>query len=426
MSTAPKGAKPYDIRWPLTPQTLEDINATFDELFKWLATVGTGTAAPSSGGGGGVVSITGTAKEIIVGGSASHPVLSTPQDIDTDSSVQFAAIGAGLAPEAGSKLKIGGHFYATQTDDGNSGAAKTIDWAAGNEHVLTLTAACTLTFSNPKAGAHYVLVVTQNGTGGWAITWPGTVVWSGGVQAELLLAAAAVSLIAFYYNGTSYIAAGANASALAQGLPEVPLSVPHGGTGLFSVANGEVLAGTTGGNNFTKIAAPTSDGDLLTAAVSVPGKMAWTTPAVMGTCAAHLSSDTTLTGDTEKVFDFDAESWDVGGYHSNVTNPSRLTVPAGKAGYYLVSAGVGFGAVPNSVAQGKQNIRIYVNGALVAEARCPTDTIAAAPGCLTVVLLLAVADYVQVAAITGSGLLAGTQAINAGATRTFLRVAQLR
>jgi hypothetical protein len=34
MSTVPHKAKPYDIRWPLTPKVLEDINANFDALFR--------------------------------------------------------------------------------------------------------------------------------------------------------------------------------------------------------------------------------------------------------------------------------------------------------------------------------------------------------------------------------------------------------
>lgn len=34
MSTVPRKAKPYDIRWPVTPKLVEDINANFDALFR--------------------------------------------------------------------------------------------------------------------------------------------------------------------------------------------------------------------------------------------------------------------------------------------------------------------------------------------------------------------------------------------------------
>ncbi len=37
---------------------------------------------------------------------------------------------------------------------------------------------------------------------------------------------------------------------------------------------------------------------------------------------------------------FNGEKFDTDGYHDNATNPDRITVPAGKAGYYLVTAHV--------------------------------------------------------------------------------------
>ena len=45
MSDIPRRAKPYDIRWPLTPQTLEDINSTFDDLYLASRQVATQTNA---------------------------------------------------------------------------------------------------------------------------------------------------------------------------------------------------------------------------------------------------------------------------------------------------------------------------------------------------------------------------------------------
>lgn len=62
------------------------------------------------------------------------------------------------------------------------GATQTIDWMAGEEYALTLTANCVLTFSNPMSGGRYALVLTQDATGGWTVTWPATVRWPGGVE----------------------------------------------------------------------------------------------------------------------------------------------------------------------------------------------------------------------------------------------------
>ena len=65
------------------------------------------------------------------------------------------------------------------TNDGNSGASKTIDWGEGNGHLLTLTANCTLTLSNPTDGGRYLLLV-DSGAGNFLITWPAHTKWGGG------------------------------------------------------------------------------------------------------------------------------------------------------------------------------------------------------------------------------------------------------
>lgn len=67
---------------------------------------------------------------------------------------------------------------ATVVTHGAMGATETFDASAGDAHSGTLDAACTVTLSNPAAtGRQTVLTlyVLQDGTGGWAITWPGSV-----------------------------------------------------------------------------------------------------------------------------------------------------------------------------------------------------------------------------------------------------------
>jgi hypothetical protein len=99
-------------------------------------------------------------------------------------------------------LQVDGQLYATRNAIGNSGATKTIDWNDGNVQTITLTADCTLTFSNPKAGARYDLLITQAATAK-AITWP-TIKWVGGVAPTLTATAAAKDLVTLLYDGTSY------------------------------------------------------------------------------------------------------------------------------------------------------------------------------------------------------------------------------
>jgi hypothetical protein len=80
-----------------------------------------------------------------------------------------------------------------------SGAAQTVDWAAGDEYHLTLTADCTVAFVNPVSGGRYILVVQQDATGGWTVTWPATVVWAGGSPPTLSTAAGALDQVEFLY-----------------------------------------------------------------------------------------------------------------------------------------------------------------------------------------------------------------------------------
>ncbi len=156
---------------------------------------------------------------------------------------RMATLGLGVAAESGANaavLKMAGTYYGVPVDDGNSSAAKTIDWATGNEHKLTLTSAvCTLTFSNPKTGGRYVLELVQDATGGRAVVWPGTVIWNNGIPPSLTAVAGGIDLIAFYYDGTNYIGAGSGVGGGT--VTSVGLTLPAE----FSVSGSPVLASGT-------------------------------------------------------------------------------------------------------------------------------------------------------------------------------------
>lgn len=95
-------------------------------------------------------------------------------------------------------------FYSPYQDDGNSGAALTIDLSLSNIHKLVLTANCTFTLSNPTAGAIYVLALKQDGTGSRLVTWPGTVKWQGGVAPVLTTTLNRTDLVELLYDGSNY------------------------------------------------------------------------------------------------------------------------------------------------------------------------------------------------------------------------------
>lgn len=88
---------------------------------------------------------------------------------------------------------------------GSSGTALTIDWNNGNNQVVSMTGACTFTFSNPIAGAWYSLELTQDATGSRTASWPASVKWPSASAPVLTTTASKTDILTFYYNGTNYI-----------------------------------------------------------------------------------------------------------------------------------------------------------------------------------------------------------------------------
>jgi hypothetical protein len=102
----------------------------------------------------------------------------------------------------------GGSGFVTNTLGGKevyqtiaaSGATHTLDLANGNGFDLTLTASCVLTFAGATAATmcSFMLLLRQNGTGGWVTTWPGSVIWAGGVAPTLDTTASTAAVLTFF------------------------------------------------------------------------------------------------------------------------------------------------------------------------------------------------------------------------------------
>lgn len=93
-----------------------------------------------------------------------------------------------------------------EVDNGNSGAAKTIDWSAGSKQRITMTANCTFTFTNPPGPTSGLfLKVIQDGTGGRTITWPASVRWGNGTPPNVQSGGSnATHVLGLYFDGTNY------------------------------------------------------------------------------------------------------------------------------------------------------------------------------------------------------------------------------
>jgi hypothetical protein len=95
-----------------------------------------------------------------------------------------------------------------EVNDGNTGTAITINFTTGPNHVVTVTGACTFTFTAPSNSRHVQVRLVYGGAGGYALTWPAAVKWAGGAQPSWVTTVGAVNIASFFYDGTNYWGAG--------------------------------------------------------------------------------------------------------------------------------------------------------------------------------------------------------------------------
>lgn len=92
-------------------------------------------------------------------------------------------------------------------DNGNSGAAATINWNEGQKQRITLNSASTFTFVPPPEACNLLLkIIHVTGTG--AITWPTGVFFPNGTDPDITNVNTAVDIISFYFDGLEYYAIG--------------------------------------------------------------------------------------------------------------------------------------------------------------------------------------------------------------------------
>ena len=124
--------------------------------------------------------------------------------------------------------------------------------------------------------------------------------------------------------------------------------------------NGDTIYGT-GSGAISRLAIGTT-GQVLTVSGGVP---AWATPASGSTFSGfwgYYTGTLTVAHDTLTAVPMDAELYDTDNFHSTSTNNTRMTIPTGKGGKYLVQCGIyyeGYNGWANS------EIRLYKNGSAI-------------------------------------------------------------
>lgn len=118
-------------------------------------------------------------------------------------------------------------------------------------------------------------------------------------------------------------------------------------------------------------------------------------------CRLTKSATQSIPNTTTTAITFDVEDFDDGGMHSTTTNTSRITVPTGGAGTYLVGAHVEFA----QNATGVRTLLITVNGTATQTTvrdNSPSGSSATRLACSSLVALVA-GDYVEVLVVQTSG-----------------------
>jgi hypothetical protein len=145
------------------------------------------------------------------------------------------------------------------------------------------------------------------------------------------------------------------------------------------------------------------------------------TPAFVG-CSLTKSSSQSISNATPTAITFDGENFDTDAFHDNSTNNSRITIPSGKGGKYLITGVTSFAAN----ATGVRVTKIYKNGI---DSVYLAHAIAAAPATdftnavYSLILSLDAADYIQIYAEQSSS---GSLNLNtSGAVGCFVQVQYL-
>lgn len=125
-----------------------------------------------------------------------------------DNAVTSDKIAAGAVTSDKIEATISNKTVSNYTESvvaiGNSGTSQTLSLASGTFQTVTLTGNCTFTMPTATAGKSFVLILTQDGTGGRTATFTG-VKWAGGVAPTITTTATSGRDIAsFFADGTNW------------------------------------------------------------------------------------------------------------------------------------------------------------------------------------------------------------------------------
>lgn len=159
-----------------------------------------------------------------------------------------------------------------------------------------------------------------------------------------------------------------------------------------------------------------ANGTILVADSTAATGLKWATTGNFVGCRVYATSAQAIANSTDTSVAFPNESYDTDGFHSNVTNNHRLTIPAGLSGYYRLTANIGFA----TSGSGRRIYQLQLNGgaSLCAGEMTPATGIEPT-GNITDTFYFSAGDYINLFIFQNSG---GSLNTSGNPTRDYFEI----
>lgn len=166
-------------------------------------------------------------------------------------------------------------------------------------------------------------------------------------------------------------------------------------------AKGDLIAATAA-DTPARLAVGTN-GQVLTADSSAATGLAWATPASAGFVGVSLyksGNSQSIPNSTATAITWDAENFDTDTFHSTSTNTSRITIPTGKNGKYLI---MGMFKWDDNTSGSDRVMYIYKNGVSSGALSSSVDKGYYPTNYISTIYDLVATDYLEIFAFQTSG-----------------------